>query len=198
MSKQESENSLLPSREDEFSRCKVCCEPINARAIKCTKCGSYQDWTRHLLRWSALLITLFGLAPLWSISNSLSKLSVDTKVAHIEAALTACEKDSVRLVFENSGEISGIITDITFALLQDGQRTVPGLELRNNLEDEQDILVIPDQPPVRVTYSPYIGNTKASFISESQSHENCLYQLQVKWIDFAGSHQQLSRECGCP
>ncbi len=40
--------------------CKVCCEPINTSAIKCNKYGCYQDWTRHLLRWTALVISLLA------------------------------------------------------------------------------------------------------------------------------------------
>ena len=196
MSEKEPKNTLTPST-DELTICRVCREPIKAGAIKCTKCDSYQDWTRHLLRWSTLLVSLLGLAPLWIISSSLSKLAFSNKAAHIEAAVTGCEQDSVRLVFENSGEISGIVTGVTFALLQDGKRSIPDLDIRSN-QGEEDIVISPQQPPVRVVYRPYIDNTPANFIPESRAQQNCFYQLGIDWIDFAGSHQHLTRECRCP
>jgi len=196
MGEKEPDDTLTTSTE-KVTNCRVCREPIKAGAIKCTRCGSYQDWTRHLLRWSALVVTLFALAPLWSISNSLSRLAFSDKAANIAAAVTGCEQGSVRLVFENSGEISGIVTGVTFALLQDGERTIPDLVIRSN-RGEEDIVISPQQPPVSVVYLPYIDNTPASFIPESRSRENCSYQLGIDWIDFAGSKRRLTRECRCP
>jgi len=197
MDKRQSKNSSSPSTE-EMTSCKVCREPIKVKAIKCTKCYSYQDWTRYLLRWSTLLVSLFALAPLWSISDSLSRLAFSKKAAKIEAALTGCSQNEVRLVFENSGNTSGIITGVSFALLQEGKRITPrGLDIRGS-QGEEDIVVSPNQPPARVSYRASIDNVEASFIPESRARQDCFYLLEIDWIDLAGSRQQLKRECRCP
>lgn len=178
--------------------CRVCCEPVNPEASKCIKCGSYQDWTRHLVRWSALLVSVFALAPLWSISESLTRLAVaEKKIAKIEAALTACELTEVRVVYENSGEISGIVTGVRFALLQDGVRNVPELTIGRG-DDSGDIVVSPKEGPVRAVYRAYIDNTATNFVTRSSRVNSCSYVLEFDWMDFAGSKRQLRRECVCP
>jgi len=180
------------------ANCKVCCEPINPKAKKCTKCGSFQDWSRHLLRFSAILVSLFALAPLWTISSSLTKLvAPQHKAAQIQAAVTGCGSDEVRVVFENSGQISGIVTGAHFAIERNGVRSVPELEVLRS-DGGGDIIVTPLQPPVRASYRAYIDGTPASFLAEPSAGEGCSYLLKIDWIDFAGSHRQLQRECPCP
>lgn len=178
--------------------CRVCYEPIQQKAIKCTKCASYQDWTRHLARWSALLISLFALAPLWDISQSLKQLTVtEKKMAKIEAVLTRCDFYEVRVAYENSGKINGIVTGARFALIKDGTRSVPELEIRLSSE-EKDIVVSPGERPVRAAYKAYIDNNETNFISESSQARPCTYQMEFEWMDFSGTKKQLQRECSCP
>jgi hypothetical protein len=183
--------------EVKLKPCRVCQEPIRERASKCIKCGSYQDWTRHLVRLSALAASLFALYQFSSIADSLSELAFVDKTARVEAAITHCGQDEVRLAFENSGEISGIVTAVDFALLIGGQKTVPDLDIRNNSAAE-DILVSPGTEPVRANFQAFIDNTPASFLAETPLNQECRYLLDIHWIDFAGSEQVISKECPCP
>lgn len=179
------------------SYCRVCREPIRAKAVKCIKCGSYQDWTRYVLRWSTFLGSLFVLIQLWSIAGSLSTLAFTEKTARIDAAITSCSQDEVRVAYENSGSISGIVTAVDLSLRIDGQKTTPDLDIRNSLAAE-DVLVSPGAQPVRANYRAYIDNTPASFIAESMAERDCAYLLDIHWIDFTGAEQLLSKECRCP
>ena len=176
--------------------CRVCAEPIRSRALKCTKCGSYQDWTRHLLRWSALLVSLFALAPLWSISGSLSKMAFTKKSAELEAAVTACNHQEVRVAFENSGELSGIVTNVDFAFELNGERRVPQMAIKHGRK-ERDILVVPGNPPEIVTYRAYIEGEPSNFFPANLADQQCRYLLGIYWTDLQGETEQLSRECRC-
>ncbi len=178
-----------------LTSCKVCCEPINPRALKCTKCGSYQDWSRHLLRWSALLVSLLALAPLWSLSSSVSKLAFHEKAARIEAAVTACNAEEVRVVFENSGELSAIVTGVDFSVLTRGEYAVPEVDIANQLS-EGDILVVPNERPVKVVYRAFIQDEPTSFFPQQDSPD-CRFRLAINWTDLKGNAAQLSRECRC-
>jgi hypothetical protein len=180
------------------TNCRVCWEPIHPQAIKCTRCGSYQDWTRHLVRWSALFVSALALAPLWSISQSLTQLAIaERKMARIEAALTACDVREVRVVYENSGELSGIVTDVRFALLLGGVRTDPDLKIIRS-DGSGDIVISPGDGPIRAVYRAYIDNTEANFLPADSRPASCAYLLEFNWMDFSGSRQQLRRECACP
>jgi hypothetical protein len=179
-----------------WKNCRVCCEPIKAQAIKCTKCGSYQDWTRHLVRWSALFVSLFALAPLWSISNSVSKLAFSDKVAQIEAAITSCSHKEVRVAFENTGELSGIVTSVDFAIKKGDEVRPPDGEMRPT-GNGGDILVLPDKPPVMLSYRAFIDGEPTNIIPEADTAGKCSYLLDIRWTDFAGSKKQLTRECRC-
>ena len=176
--------------------CQVCCEPIKIWAQKCIKCGSYQDWTRHLLRWSTLLVSLLALAPLWSLSGSVSKLAFAQKKAIIEAAVTACSYDEVRVAFENSGELSGIVTGVDFSVKQGADVRAPDGTMRNRLA-EGDILVMPGKEPVMASYQAFIDGEPTNIISELFAQQDCSYLLNIRWTDFSGAEQQLVRECRC-
>ncbi len=184
------------ARDKEWKHCRVCCEPINIKALKCTKCGSYQDWTRHLLRWTALLVSLFALAPLWSISNSVSKLAFFDKVAQIEAAVTSCNHKEVRVAFENIGELSGIVTGVDFSIRQGNEVRSPDGEMRPH-GNGGDILVLPHKPPVMLSYRAFIDGEPTNIIPKEEADRNCSYLLDIHWTDFAGSKQKLTRECRC-
>lgn len=190
------DNKSQEATDAGLKSCQVCCEPIKSRALKCIKCGSYQDWTRHLLRWSTLLVSLFALAPLWSLSDSVSKLAFAEKKAQIEAAVTACSYAEIRVAFENSGELSGIVTGVDFSVQQGADVRAPDGVMRNRLA-EGDILVMPGNAPIMASYQAFIDGEPTNIISESLAQQDCSYRLKISWTDFAGSEQQLSRECRC-
>jgi hypothetical protein len=180
----------------DLKQCRVCCEPIKAAALKCINCGSYQNWTRHLSRSSALLVSLLALAPLWGLSVSVYKIAFTEKTAQVEAAVTACSYQEVRVAFENSGELSGIVTGIGFSIKQGTETRVPDGEMLNN-QGGGDLLIQPDTAPVMVSYRAYIDGEPTNIIPESPAGQGCSYLLDIRWTDFSGSEQQLSRECRC-
>lgn len=187
-------NQTATSSQIRAPACCVCREPIRAGATKCTHCGSYQDWSRHLLRWSTLLVSLLGIVPLWGIASSLNKIAFSPKTANVEAVLTSCNKDRITVAFANSGKFDGIVTDVNFALMQDGKRNESDWELRPN----SNVVVRPNEPPVLVTYLAYIGNTETDFISGPQTDKLCSFVVEINWMDFKGSTKKISRECSCP
>lgn len=65
----------------DMKRCITCAEEIPASAIKCNKCGSYQNWRRHIDFGQGALALLVALI-------SVSTLAVDTGVRAINAALS--------------------------------------------------------------------------------------------------------------
>jgi hypothetical protein len=194
--KNEETNQTKLSSSAEVKDCCVCGEPIKDSAKKCTQCGSYQDWTRHLLRWSTLLVALLGIAPLWGVANSLHKIAFSQKTANIEAALTSCGREQITVAFSNSGQLDGIVTDVNFSLLENGKRTKTfEVRAQNVLSD---IVVSPKTPPVLTTYKAFSGNTETIFISKPNSHKSCFFVMDLNWIDFKGSTKNITRQCTCP
>ena len=150
------------------------------------------------MRWSTLLVSLLALTPLWKISQSLTQMAITgKKTAKIEAALTSCGLSEVRVVYENSGEISGIVTSVRFALLRDGLRAAPGLKIARS-NGAGDIVVSPKEGPIQAVYKAYIDNTEADFVSGVSSAKSCVYLLEFDWLDFAGTKNTFHRECSCP
>lgn len=188
--------SIDPSQQTSpmLGVCRVCSEPIKSGAQKCNKCGSYQDWTRHLLRWSALLISIFGLAPLWSISMSLHDLASTPDKAVIEAAITKSTANEVSIAFTNSGKRDGIVTDVNFFILHAGSRVKRDVELRPT----EAFVVSPNKPPAVVGYKAYSGNTETNFFSNSNADPACLFIFDITWIDFKGTKKTITRQCSCP
>lgn len=188
--------------------CRVCREPIKSGAAKCIHCGSYQDWTRYLIRWSTILVLLLGIAPLWSIASTLK--TVFSKTANIEAALTSYETDKITIAFTNSGKLDGIVTEIDFKILLNDKIKKTSYKVRPAnivvspnkppvlVKYSADIVVSPNNPPVLVTYKAYIGNTPTEFISKDHGYTTCDYVMKIKWVDFRHNIKELSLKCTCP
>ena len=185
-----------PMQTDKI-QCKVCKEQIQAGASKCTECGSYQDWTRYLLRWSTLVVAILGLAPLWGIANSLKTIALSSKTADISAVLTSCASDYFNLTLANSGNLAGIVTETNFRLKLNGKSHQPSYQVRAS-DDISDIVISPNQPPVQFKYQAYNRKMPTNFTSESIGYSSCQYALTIKWIDLKQNSNQLSLECECP
>lgn len=179
--------------------CKVCQELIKPRAIKCIHCESYQDWSRNLLRGSAIAISLVAvITPLWGIAGSLIKMAFTDPTAQVEAALTSCGVEDIRVAYENSGKSSAIVTGVTFARIEEGKRIIPDDITVRGEQGDLDIVVSPNQPPVTVTYYAYSEQMKTKFIPSSELRSSCFYELEVRWMDFEGSQETILRRCSCP
>ena len=188
--------STSQSTPPQMTACRVCCEPIRLGASKCTHCGSYQNWTRYILRWSTVLASLLAIVPLWNMASSLHQIAFLEKTANIEAALTACEQKNVSVAFANSGVLDGIVTKVQLTVQQSNK---PNKEYDIRSTDlPESFLVSPQKPPVLVRYQAYIDNNVASLPSVSESKEACSYVVGIEWVDFKGSVQTISKGCSCP
>ncbi len=192
------ENNSTPKLEKEAVTtiaCKVCSEEIKNGAAKCVHCGSYQDWTRYVLRWTTLSVSLLSIMPLWGIAISIYNLS--SKHAEVEAAIISCNHEEIVMAFANSGKIDGIITDAKFELVYDNTVIKPKYEV-HALEDDSSFVVSPNLAPKLVTYKPYISNTPTVFVSRENNYSSCSIKATIDWVDFKGAKNKFVRKCKFP
>lgn len=194
MTKEDSVTSTVAKSEEQ--PCVVCRKAIPVGAKKCTYCDSYQDWTRHLLRWSSVTVAFLALVPLWGIFQSLHELAFSKKVPQIQATLTTCRRDVVTAAFINSGTIDGIVTDNSFTLMLGGKVAFRSYAVRAT--PDEDFVVSPNQPPKLVDFRAYIGTTETVFVPENHGLTKCFFRVAVAWMDFTGRPQTLESTCPCP
>jgi ribosomal protein L40E len=60
-------------KENGESVCRICRSGMPAGAAKCAKCGSFQDWRRHVFAWSGLVGAGLVLVPLWTGAAALQE-----------------------------------------------------------------------------------------------------------------------------
>ena len=190
-------HSDIPALDVGKKTCRVCGEQIQQEAKKCIHCDAYQDWTRHFLRWSTLVITLLSVAPLWGIANSLHKLAFVDKKAQLDVAITHCSTHSITIAYANSGELDGIVQDIDFSYINGQQSITPDYQIRA-LDYPAGVIVSPNDKPVLVDYKAYIGDVESMINVGSRNSSQCLYQVKVNWTDLRGNANSLERTCACP
>lgn len=191
------ENNSIPKLEKKAVTtivCKVCSEEINNGAAKCVHCGSYQDWTRYVLRWTTLSVSLLGILPLWGIATS---LTFPSKNAEVEAVILSCNKSEIVVAFANSGKIAGIITDAQFELVYGNTVIKPKYEVRA-FQHDPSFVVSPNLAPELVTYKPYISDTETIFVSRENNDSSCSIKATINWVDFKGAKNKFVRKCKCP
>lgn len=176
--------------------CKVCLKPIPGGALKCTECDSYQDFSRHLLRWSRAAVAVLGLLPLWGIATALQEMAFTPDEPVIQAALTSCARNSMTVAYINAGTIDGIVVDHDFALIVDGETTDFKYEVRPL--NQADFVVSPGASPILLEFQPYNGGVPTNFVKQDHGLSLCQYRLIVKWVGFDGSEHQSTRVCPCP
>jgi hypothetical protein len=185
---------LLCANVPENRTCSVCGELINPNASKCNHCGSYQDWTRHITRWSALAAAILGIAPLWGIAGSLIRMAAADK-ANIEAAIINYDSREMAVAYVNSGKRDGILTNVDFYVLKDGSRVKSNIRIKPN----ETKVISPNAPPVTVRYSAEIGGEDTKFYTWDKSTPSCYYNLDISWIDFSGETvNHVKRKVPCP
>jgi len=85
------------------SECRVCLEPIRARAKKCVKCESYQDWRRFLSLSNTVLALLVALV---SVSTAaipeITKLFT-TSYSSVSAQKRGIKGNQIEFIVNNSG-----------------------------------------------------------------------------------------------
>jgi hypothetical protein len=165
-------------------------------ATKCIKCGSYQDWTRHVLRWSAVIIAALGLVPLWGIATSLHQIAFARRGPAIEAALISCAHAAMTVAYVNAGGVDGIVTEHAFVLEHGGSSHTPPYAVRPDTTG--DFLVSPGQPAKLVRLRAYIGGVETNLVSPGHGLSGCRYRLTVLWSEFKDRKHRLERTCPCP
>jgi hypothetical protein len=101
----EAPRSALTQKE-----CSTCFEPIDARAKKCLRCDSYQDWRRRLYIGSSVLALLVALVSVIAVAMPAVLMFFTPKDSNLEVEFHGSQGNRVFAVVANSGNRAGTIT----------------------------------------------------------------------------------------
>jgi len=89
--------------------CKVCREPIKPGALKCTHCGSRQDWQRHLVFSSTVLALLIALISVLQSAIPQFIRIWEGDRSEVSLGLLQADKLSLFVIASNGGVMPGSI-----------------------------------------------------------------------------------------
>ena len=174
------------------SDCVACKESIKLGASVCTHCGSVQNWTRHILRWSALGAALVAIIPLWSAAWSLREFI--PRRADLRVIPIACTISEVKLAVTNLGSQPGIIEQSQFQWFVDGASKPVEIELEIG---ERQLIIRPGEASI-LTLKPAIGGVPANLPKRPPIAKDCYYQITFNATDFESNKSTLEVNCPCP
>lgn len=172
--------------------CIVCKEPIHRGARICTQCKSWQDWTRHLTRWSTTIAAALAIVPLWTGAVSLYKIAFH-HAAEIKIQALTCDISAVTLVVTNSGDRAGILGSSSLSLQVNDISVGKPITLR---AVEEHPVVRPRETFV-LRLEPRVEGVP-SVIPVPTNAKTCAYHVATEVREFErGSHEALV-SCACP
>jgi hypothetical protein len=164
--------------------CVVCREDIRPGALKCTHCDSYQNWTRHLFRWSGVVAAAVALYPLWTMAMALQKIATPHR-PELRFAALSCGADVLSVAVANVGTSDGVLSGVTFRVdgrseIQDAQRTL--VDRKSKIRE--GLVVKPDQVVI-VDYVGLIDGREAAFPRRASAGEACAYKVTFSIVGLA-------------
>jgi hypothetical protein len=163
--------------------CVVCREAIEHGAAKCTHCSSYQNWSRHLFRWSGVVGAIAALYPLFKIAAALQEIATPHK-PDLRFAALSCETGKVSVALANVGKSDGVLSGAVFRV--DGRSEIEGavrtlVDARTRAQER--LVIKPDQVMI-VDYVGLVGDIEAPFPRRASSAEDCSFKLTFSTVAF--------------
>ncbi len=174
--------------------CVICREQIDGNATKCIKCGSYQDWSRHIFRWSGVVAAAVALLPLWSMAVSLWQIA-KPRNAEIHLSALMCTAREITVAAANIGQKTGAVKSVNFKIVRDPPQKESDRDSRTLTTDQ--IVPIKPNDVVILKYRPSPGGFEELPLRQSSVH--CEYQLFFTALglsDTASDHSTVT--CDCP
>ena len=163
--------------------CIVCREAIKHGAAKCTHCDSYQNWTRHLFRWSGIVGAVAALYPLFTIAPALREIATPHR-PDLRFAALSCETDRISVALANVGKSDGVLSRTGFRV--DGRSEIQNAErkLVDAKTKVQERLVIKPDQVVIVDYVGLVGSNEAPFPRRTSRADECSFRLTFSTVAF--------------
>ena len=175
--------------------CIVCRRAINRRATKCSDCGSFQDWSRHIFRWSgshrgdrAAAAVGGGALPLEDPWPGQAK---------IEATVLSCDREAITIAIANTGERTTVVQSADFEVVR--VPAAPGV-----YRDER-VLVPKDFKPIKAgdtVIETYSRASTGSVLPGRAESTSCRYQVTLTAAssegNTSGHPSRTVATCPCP
>lgn len=107
----------MENSTDKFIQCSICKEKLIPGAIKCTHCGSFQNWRRHISFSSSFLSILLALISVTTVFITVTSESLTKNDSDIQASIINWQ----RTFFNDLGRFSQVLIVETF-ITNNGKR----------------------------------------------------------------------------
>jgi predicted nucleic acid-binding Zn ribbon protein len=137
--RQKSTKATKIATEPQSRRCVACCKPIELGASKCTECGTYQNWRRHLDFGATVLSLLVAVISVTGLVVPILLRAFQEERSNVQVSLRGIKivpwesvgvvgGDTIRvdtygvevnLLFSNTGDKPGFVDSATLSLAGD-------------------------------------------------------------------------------
>lgn|GEM_PF-4294979 len=183
-----------PKQADADSKpCIACRESIQRDASVCVHCKSAQDWTRHILRWTAVWTAALALLPLWSGALALREIAFPNHKAAVKFHPISCTKEVVILAVTNSGDRPGIISEFSLNILVDNRLAKETFDLIPRTERR---VVLPGET-FTLELEPRVEGVLAPLPTPKRFLKTCEYRILTRVAAFDLSAYPTTVSCPC-
>lgn len=102
------------ANEGSLKKCLVCKQGIDEKAIKCAKCGSFQNWRRHVKLSGAILSLLVALVSVSGLAIPIILESIRGGQSLLKIGVSFTNDTHAYLHFQNNGDEPGLVESIQF------------------------------------------------------------------------------------
>jgi hypothetical protein len=181
---------------DSFSKhpvCRICRKSIEIGAIKCTECGSYQDWRRHFSFGIVALSLSIALISVTTTAIQVTKGLLAKEQSDLRFSLWGYEPDSIMIVGTNLGDRAGALRHAKLTILSNDK-----VVSTYNLDWKDVDLVINSGSWRLFAMKPEKSNTKLYLKQLKSTEENCLYSIKFDVHAFDHKPKSSTIKFKCP
>jgi len=173
--------------------CKICRKSIEMGAIKCTECGSFQNWRRHFSISTVVLSLLIALISVTTTAIQVSKGLLAKEQSDIRFSIVRYGPDSIMIMGSNLGDRAGALRHATLAIKSKDKV----VNTYNLVWEDVDLVIKPGSWRL-FNMKPAINSTTINLIQVESIEENCLHSIKFDVLAFDHNPKSSTIEYMCP
>jgi len=172
--------------------CRICRKPIEPGAVKCTACGSYQNWRRFFSFGTIALSLLVALISVSTTAIQVTKNMFAKEQSDLRFSLVKYGPDTITIMSSNLGDRAGALRSATLKITMSNEA-----KTYNLIWEDANLVVKPDGWRL-FEMKPVIDKDIVGLQLLRYTGDNCFHSIKFNVLAFDHAPKSSTIRYKCP